>query len=103
LHIHKKYLFVIPDKALVLNDILYEYILSVVHGYPEVMGSLHEETQQDFPPVMLSMPRQGECRVLLHRFRRTAASGTAACKILWNCADSYIAPSFGWAGLTCRR
>ena len=99
----KKYLFAISDKVLVLNDILYEYILSVVPEYPEVMRGLCEETLQDFRSVMHSTTVQGQFMALLSRARGTAVSGAVVCKTPWNCADSYTAPSFGWAGLTCRR
>ena len=44
MHIHKKYLCVMSSKVLVLNDILYEYILSVVPGYPEVIGGCVTKT-----------------------------------------------------------
>ena len=91
----KKHLFVISNKLLVLNDILYEYILSVVSGYPEVMECPGDMTLQDFLP--------GQCMQLQPRFRRRGVNGTAACKIPLNCADSYTAPSFGRAGQTCRR
>lgn len=53
------------NKTLPLNNILYEYILSVSLREPEVLARLRAETLQQPMSVMLSAPEQGQFLALL--------------------------------------
>jgi predicted O-methyltransferase YrrM len=53
------------NKTLPLNNILYEYILSVSLREPEVLARLRAETLQQAMSVMLSAPEQGQFLALL--------------------------------------
>lgn len=53
------------NKTLPLNNILYEYILSVSLREPEVLARLRTETLQQPMSVMLSAPEQGQFLALL--------------------------------------
>ena len=53
------------NKVLALNDFLYEYILSVRHGEPEVLQQLRAATLQRDMSVMLTIPKQGQFKALL--------------------------------------
>ncbi len=53
------------NKTLPLNNLLYEYILSVSLREPEVLARLRTETLQQPMSVMLSAPEQGQFLALL--------------------------------------
>ena len=53
------------NKTLPLNNVLYEYILSVSLREPEVLARLRNESLQQSMSVMLSAPEQGQFMALL--------------------------------------
>ena len=53
------------NKTLSMNNILYEYILSVSLREPEVLARLRAETLQQAMSAMLSAPEQGQFLALL--------------------------------------
>ena len=53
------------NKTLPLNNVLYEYILSVSLREPEVLARLRIESLRQSMSVMLSAPEQGQFMALL--------------------------------------
>ena len=53
------------NKTLPLNNVLYEYILSVSLREPEVLARLRNESLQQSMSMMLSAPEQGQFMALL--------------------------------------